>query len=550
MFMKVLPVCNVIQMEEKIDGMKRILLSLSFVVFCLASMLGQDEKQDVLKGSVTFVTATNVYAKFASTEKIEIGSVLQIHGANCLKVTEKSSSSVVCTILNDCVIKTGDEVGYTLPVIAAPKEVIEDNVDENIPAEVIQPLEVLPEKESLYKEYIIGRVSVASYNIFSDTREDNQRFLGRFSLNANHLGDGKFSIESFLSYQNLMTVSDTYDGRTDIFNIYNLNVKYDITPTLWAAVGRKINPKASVFGANDGLQVEKYFGQFYVGGVAGFRPDIYDYGFNSDLLQYGGYVGVETNDKSFRSTTTLGAMEQTNNGATDRRYIFFQHSSSIGQNLGLFASSELDIFNPNASASTRLTNLYASLRYRFSRSANLMVSYDSRKRIIYYETFQSQIDQILDDDLARQGIRVRLNVRPVKKLWLGGSYSRRFESDQQNKSDNYYGYATFTDLPWIGGQINGSYNLNQNNYMSSTIISARYSRYFFKDVLFAEFYFRKADYDYDSQVTISTQNYYGTNLNFNFAKTWQFSLSGEFAQFEEENNIRIFAQLTKRFKSK
>lgn len=530
--------------------MKHFLFSLYTTLFCFACLFGQNENQEVLKGSVSFVTASNVYVKFSATDQIEIGEIIRINGTECLKVTEKSSSSVVCTLLNNCDVKVGDEVSYALPVINPPKEVIEDNVDESIPAEVVLAEEVLPKEQSLYKESIVGRVSVASYNIFSDTREDNQRLLGRFSLNANHIGDGKFSVESFLSYQNLMTVPDTYNGRTDIFNVYNLNVKYDITPTLWAAVGRKINPKASVFGANDGLQLEKYFGQFYIGGIVGFRPDIYDYGFNSELLQYGGYVGIETNSKTFRSTTTLGAMEQTNNNATDRRYIFFQHSSTIARNLGLFASSELDIFNPNGDSSSRLTNLYASLRYRFSRSANLMVSYDSRKRIIYYETFQSQIDQILDDDLARQGIRVRLNVRPTKKLWLGGSYSKRFQSDQQNKSDNLYGYLTFSNLPWVGGRLNGSYNINQTNYLTSNILSVRYSRYLFKDILFAEFYYRMADYDYKNQEATYVQNFYGTNLNFNFAKTWQFSLSGEFSQFEEENNIRIFAQLTKRFRNK
>lgn len=530
-------------------SMKKTLLCLHTILLCFTSLCGQENNQEVLKGSVSFVTSSNVYVKFSSTDQIRIGDVLKFNGTDCLKVTEKSSSSVVCNLLNNCNVKTGDEISYALPAVTPPTEVIENNVDESIPAEVVQPEDVLPKEQSLYKENIIGRVSVASYNIFSDTRADNQRFLGRFSLNANHIGNGKFSVESFLSYQNLMTVADTYTGRTSIFNIYNFNVTYAITPTLWAAVGRKINPKASIFGANDGLQLEKYFGKFYIGGIVGFRPDQYDYGFNSDLLQYGGYVGIETHSKPFRSTTTIGAMQQTNNGATDRRYIFLQHSSTIAQNLSLFASSELDIFNPNGNTSSRLTNFYAALRYRFSRSVNLMVSYDSRKRIIYYETFQSQLDQILDDDLARQGIRIRLNARPLKKIWLGGSYSKRFESTQQNKSDNYYGYLTVTELPWIGGRLNGSYTINQNNYLTSDILSVRYSRYLFKAVLFAEFYYRIADYDYKNQESNYTQNFYGTHLNFNFARTWQFSLSGEFSQFEEENNIRIYAQLTKRFRS-
>ena len=518
------------------------------VIGCISSLFCQEAPSNTLKGTVSFVTSTNVYVKFASTDAIAIDDLLQFNGTDCLKVTMKSSSSVVCVPINDCAPNTGDTVLFGIAAVPPAAEVIEDNVDESIPAEVAVPETVVPEKTSLYKEYITGRVSLASYNMFSDVRDDNQRLLGRVSLNANHIGDGKFSVETFLSYQNLITVADTYLGRTDIFNVYNLNVSYDITPTLWAAVGRKINAKASVFGANDGLQVEKYFGKFYVGGIVGFRPDVFDYGFNSDLFQYGGYVGVETNNKDFRTTTTVGAMEQTNNGATDRRYLFFQHSSTIVQDLGLFVSSELDLFNPGGS--TRLTNLYASLRYRFSRYANLMVSYDSRKRIIYYETFQSQIEQILDDDLARQGFRARLNLRPIKYIWLGGSYSKRFASDQQNKSDNYYGYLTFANIPKLGGRLNGSYNLNQNNYLTSNILSVRYSRSLFKDVLYAEFYFRTAQYDYENQRTPYQQDFYGTNLNFNFARTWQFALSGEYSQFEAENNIRIFAQITKRFRSK
>lgn len=550
--MRVMHAYNAILTDQQMTehNMKKFLLSLHTVLLCFTCLFGQGDKQDILNGTVSFITASNVYVRFSSTEQIEIGSELTLNGMKCLKVTEKSSSSVVCTLLNNCEIKVGDSVSYMQPNLNPNKEVIQDNVDESIPAEVVLSQDVPTEKESLYKEYIIGRVSVASYNYLSKERGDNQRLLGRLSLNANHIGDGKFSIESFLSYQNLMTVPDSYSGRTDIFNIYNLNVKYDITPTFWTALGRKINPKASVFGANDGLQLEKYFGAFYLGGVVGFRPDIYDYGFNSDLFQYGGYLGIETTNETFRSMTTIGAMEQTSNGVTDRRYVFFQHSSSIGKNLGLFASSELDIFNPNGGSSTRLTNLYTSLRYRFSKLANVMVSYDSRKRIIYYETFQSMIDQILDDDLARQGIRVRLNVRPYKYLWLGGSYSKRFESDQQNKSDNYYGYLTYTKVPGIGGQFNGSYNLNQNNYMKSNILSVRYSRSLFKELLYAEVYFRKADYDYENQAATYSQNYYGTNLNFILSTSWQFSLSGEFAQFEEENNIRIYAQLTKRFRNK
>ena len=521
-----------------------ILLLISSVV------LAQDKS---ISGTVSFVTSNNVYVKFDDTRDIEIGKSLLLAGTDCLRVTDKSSTSVVSVVLNNCAVKTGVVVTYIIVVTEiepGTEPSITEPDDEVLPAEVIVPTTLDTEKESIYTENIRGRVSLASYNTFSDLREDRHQFRTRFSLNANHLGDSKFSIESYLTYRNIITPADSrYNGRTNIFNIYNLNVRYDATPSLSVTAGRKINQKASTVGAIDGVQVEKYFGNFYVGAMGGYRPDFQDYGFNSDLLQYGGYFGIQSNSQDFYSETTLGAMEQTNSGATDRRYIFFQHFSTIASDLSLFGSAEMDIFG-NTGNETRLTNLYLSARYRISRAANIMVSYDSRKRIIYYETFQTEIEQLLNDDLARQGFRTRINVRPAKILWLGLSYSRRFRSDNQNKSDNFYAYATVSRIPHLGGRINISYNMNSSNYLSSNIYSIRYSREFFENKLGTEVYFRRADYTYDYNIDDQGLNYIGATLNYRISRTWQLSFSGELSQADVENNYRFYTRLTKRFYSK
>ncbi|MBK5214459.1 MAG: hypothetical protein JJE55_12455 [Flavobacteriaceae bacterium] len=528
--------------------MKQFLYIILSVFYSTTCLFAQDDK-DTMVGKVSFVTSNNAYVKFDSTEKIVIGDMLQINGTNCLQVTEKSSTSVVCSIINNCEVKTDDSVVYKITVDKEPPIISENNVTDTIPTKVIQKKGTYPKKQSIYSENIRGRISVASYNNFSNLREDRHRMQGKFSLNADHINDGKFSIETFLAYRNNISVPENYLGRTSIFNVYNLNAKYDATPTLSLTLGREINSKASTFGANDGLQIEKYFGNFYVGAVGGFRPDFFDYGFNSDLLQYGGYFGIESKTSNYYGTTTLGAMEQTNAGATDRRYVFFQHSSTIASNLNLFSSAEMDIFSKTGSA-TRLTNLYVSARYRFSKAANLMVSYDSRKQIIYYETFQSEIERILDDDLARQGIRARLNVRPVKIIWMGASYSTRFQTGEQNKSDNIYGYITLTKIPAVGGRLNATYNMNTSRYLKSNIFSVRHSRDLVKNKLNADFYYRMADYDYENQSTKYKQNYYGIALSYRISRSWQFNISGEMSQFESENSYRFYTQLTKRFYSK
>jgi hypothetical protein len=527
--------------------MKRFLTCL-FLLSLVTSFYAQDDDNQII-GTVTFITSTNVYVRFDSTDDINIDDTLQISGNDCLVVTNKSSTSIVCSIINDCKINNGDSVTYSL----SKNDVIIDNEpveEEVIPAEDDQIQPEIKEKESMYSERIRGRITAASYNNFSNLREDRHRLMTKFSLNADHIDDSKFSVESFLSYRNIITPSESnYSGRTSIFNVYNLNLQYDATPTLSVSAGRKINSKASTIGAVDGLQAEKYFDNVYVGVIGGYRPDFSDYGLNTDLLQYGGYVGVETDVNDFRSQTTLGAIEQTNSGSTDRRYIFLQHYSTIASNLSLFGSSQLDIYGNNGN-STRLTNLYLSARYRFNRSANIMLSYDSRKQIIYYETYQSEIERLLDEDLARQGIRVRLNIRPFKLLWAGISYSSRFQNDNENKSDNVYGYITFTKIPKIGGRLNISYNMNSSNYLKSNILSTRYSVELIKNKLNSDLYYRKANYDYNNRNVSYSHDYYGMGLSYRISRTWQFSLSGEYSQFEEDKNFRFFTMISKRFYNK
>jgi len=515
------------------------------IIPCLC-MYGQ-EKNQLVTGKVSFVTSKNIYIKFKSTENIKVGDTLKfLNQTNaCLVVTNKSSNSVVCITLNDCEIKKGDEVYCDY-----------FKTNENITEKVIPVFkEIIRKKEKpVIKsiQNIQGRLSAASYSTLSNRRDDRHRIMYRFSLNADHLFESKFSLETYLVYrQYLNSGTSNTNNRKNIFNVYNLAVKYDINPTFSVVFGRKINNKISSVGAIDGLQVEKYFDKNYVGTIVGFRPDIYDFGFNANLLQYGVYMGRITDYVNFNSQTTLGFIEQKNNNLTDRRYLYFQHSSTIMKNLYIFSSVELDIYNKvndTINNDVRLTNLYISARYRFNRKIDLTLSYDSRKRIIYYETFKTEIEKILDDDIARQGARIRINIKPTNYFRIGGSYSKRFQSNQQNKSDNIYGYATYSRLPGIGGSFSVNYNNNKSNYLTSNTASVNYSRYFLKNKLNTNVYYRYSDFNYfSSNIATYKQNYYGASLSFNITRKFMLGLSGEYANSKLEDNYRVYTKIIKRF---
>lgn len=532
--------------------MKNILIFIVFLGLFCPKIFGQ-EHTGVLKGKVSFVTSQNVYVKFETTENIQIGDTLKIASNNipCLIVNNKSSNSCVGVLINGCEVKKDDDIIFRYIIINEAAKVLDDNLDKITDSIAVKTNTSVTKntEDSKDLERISGNFSVATYSNHYNIRDDRHRLMSRFSIYADHINNSKFSFETYLNY-NKEIFSGTNGGTVNQnpFKVYDLALKYDASPTLSIALGRKINNNMSSVGAIDGLQVEKYFGKNYAGAIAGFRPDIYDYGFNSNLFQYGAYIGRSVNNENLSAQTTLGIIEQQNSGQIDRRYTYFQHSSTLFNALNLFSSFELDIYNNTTSDKFRLTNLYLSARYRFSSKFNLGLSYDSRKNVIYYETFQTEIERLLADDIARQGLRFSLNARPLKYVNAGFSYSQRFQSDHLNKSDNMNGFISLSKIPVIAGSFSVNYNKNASNYLESSIISFRHSRTFFKDKLFAEFYYRIVDYNYlNSTITASKQNYYGADLSLNIGRKLMLSVSGEYLTSDLENNYRINTRIVKRF---
>jgi len=513
------------------------------------SFIYGQETDLTLKGKVTFITSKNVYIKFEKTTLINVGDTLKTSdNIPCLLVTNKSSSSVVSTKINDCAIEKEMIVIYSYRSIMEP--VLEqETLIEDIGISFNDSIQTIAKKR-YYSEDIKARLSVSSYSTISEIRDDRHRLMTRFSLNANHINHSRFSVETYLNYRYNVNSGESNSLRNDNnLRVFNLAMRYDIDSTLSITAGRKINYKISSLGAIDGLQAEKFFGKNYVGAIAGFRPDIFDYGFNPDLLQYGTYVGRLTDSDNLHSQTTLGIAEQRNKGDLDRRFTYLQHSSTINKKLNLFSTAELDIFSQESdsiSNSIRLTNLYVSARYRFNRKINLALSYDSRKRIIYYKTYETDIEELLDEDIARQGLRVRLNIKPLKSVFTGLSYSKRFQSNSQNKSDNIYGYVSFSKLP-IDGRVSLTYNMNSSNYLDSNISSLRYSRPFMDNRLNADFYYRFVNYKYTTNVPEFSQHYVGTYVSYYLDRSLTISLSGEYSTYNQEDNFRINTRIIKRF---
>ncbi len=506
-------------------------------------------------GTVSFVSSRKAYVKFASTKAIEVGDTLFRQQAAelipALVVENKSSTSTVCVPLEGIEIKVKDVFLFRKRVKAEKKKPIEvsppaseELAINNDP--VVKPEEDQQEEEVLFKEKIKGRVSAASYSNIADVG-NRHRMRYAFSFRGYNLNNSRFSTESYITFRHTLNDSTSL---AEALKVYSLNVRYDFDANTRITLGRKINPNFSSMGAIDGLQFEKGWGKFSAGAIAGTRPDFRDYSFNAQLLQFGAYLSYGSNRTGQFAQTTLGVIEQMNAGNTDRRFIYLQHSSTPVKNLSFFGSMEVDLFekvNEQVNNRVQLTNLYATLRYRIGRRFRIFAAYDTRKNIIYYESYKNFIDQLIEDE-TRQGLRLGFSHRILKKLSWGANANVRFQQSQRNPSRNASGYITYSQVPFIKARVNLRASFLQTDYLQSQIFGIRLSKELIKGKVDADIYYRWVDYNYLLGDRIVHQNIAGASLSIRLQKQLSLHLFYEGIQdLQKLDYHRVNVKLIKRF---
>jgi hypothetical protein len=528
-----------------------------FSLFIFSAELNGQSVSENIPGKISFVSSQNVYVKFKSTEGISAGDTLFILSNRKLTpvliVKNLSSVSCVCTSISS------KSLPVSLDILARKKgQAVKPDVNgigksvKEIPVQAV-PLDTA--KKSFYtdqiKQRINGSISVYSYSDFSNTSAKNSTQLRyNYTLDARNIGNSKFSVQNYITFRHKLGEWSTI--QSNIFNalkIYTFAVRYDPNKTTNITLGRTINYNLSSIGAMDGLQVEKTFNKFSVGAVAGFRPDYTDYSFNSKLFQYGGYLALNTKSEERFTQTSLAFMEQMNNMKTDRRFLYFQHSNSILNNMYFFSTFEIDLYtvkNDIPQNTFDLTGLYLSLRYRMTKNLTITGSYDQRKNILFYETYKSLIDSVLENE-RRQSFRLQVNYRITSNLTLGIESGYRFQNTDPHPSRNINGYLTYYQLPGLNVSVtlNGTYL--ESAFMNGKVFGADISKDLLKGRLQATIGYRYIDYTLPENKMSIIQNIGEMGLYWQFSKKMSFSANYEGTFEKNDKYNRVYLQLRKRF---
>ena len=527
------------------------------VLFFLTRVVSAQEKKREIEGTVSYLTAQNVYVKFLSAKGIKPGDKIFIRKNEILvpvmSVDNASSISCVGKVTGTEKLKVGDKI-----IALVSKE---DFVAEP-PNPAVQSVQNFPDsskvtdaklsKESLSrKERIDGRIQIASYNsLTSLPNGNNTRMRYTWSMNASNIGNSRVSLDSYISFSHQL--NNWAPIKENIFyglKIYDLNLRYEAGDKAIIWLGRKINPKIANLGAVDGMQFEVDYKHFYWGAVAGFRPDYTDYSFNKNLLEYGAFIGHVAKNVNGLMQTSLGGFNQTNSGNTDRRFLYFQHDNSLLKNLNLFASSEIDLYkvvNGLPVNEVSLTSLYLMLNYRISKKLSISTSYDNRKNIIYYETYKSYVDMMLAD-ATRQGVQLRINYRPIPYMIVGVTTSYWDRAGDSRPTENINSYLTYTQLPFLKAAASLTANVLQTSYVKGVIYGLRLDKDLINGKLNCGISYRYVDYTYLNTSGKLLQHIASTDLSYQFTRKFSMSFNYE-GTFDQQNIYQqIFISLIRRF---
>ena len=399
------------------------------------------------------------------------------------------------------------------------------------------------------QDNIDGRISVSSYANYSERFSDRTalRLRQRFSLEARNIADSKLTFTSYFntSYRQYLRNNETLNSR--YLRVYDIAFRYDHNKTTSIIVGRKINPTLSNIGVIDGIQINKSWENISGGLILGSRPDFNDFGYNKKLFEAGIYGSYSSTDRS--KQTSIALTQQMNGKSIDRRSIYFTQQNRISKKLRYYINSEFDLYekiNNIAKTTLKLTGLYISTTYKPVKTLSISTSYNSRKNIIYYETFKSYAEQLYNDE-TRHGIRMRINWKAKKYIYFGINSGYRYKNGDNRSSYNYSGSISHSRLPLlrISSRITVSYLTS--NYLDGKIMNLYISKNLFNGYIAASSSYKYVDYQYRSNESTLIQHLFSGDLTWQLKSKLSFTMSYN-GSFEDELDYnQIYFSISQRF---
>lgn len=417
---------------------------------------------------VSYVSVDHVYVQAGRADGLAVGDRLEKRRNSetvaALGVDFVAQHSASCRFLEaNGNVKTGDVLIRTFHTPALPPD--SQAIATPIETTATDALDPPVSERSLPRAptALFGTIALTVYhwNDHATTGMDFTQTSARISLRAENFGreDVTLAVRTRGRYDIRSRAYATGGPETEWKNrLWVLSLTYQSPGSpLSLSVGRFLPHGLGNLGYIDGGMLAVRLSEPLKAGVlVGRRPE---WAYNEprlSLMKYGGFL-------AFRSglygplyiDQVVGAAAEVHAGTTSRSFMVWNGSIRHRGVVGFNQSIEMDLNRgwrrERAGKSLTLSNLYLQAWTRPSRALRLSLQYDNRQN--YWTVEYASVADSLFDDRVRQGLRGRIDLKPLDRTSLSASLGYRKATGDADPTINYSTSLHRSGLLGVGSSI-------------------------------------------------------------------------------------------------
>ncbi|HXV13623.1 MAG TPA: hypothetical protein VEC56_05400 [Candidatus Krumholzibacteria bacterium] len=378
---------------------------------------------------ITYLTSATAYVDAGLDEGLAVGARIEVVRDGVviatLVVTDASTHRAACAVESTtAALAVGDEARF------APRETKTSAGSVAVPAQP-QPTEApAPTLQGradpkLRALGLRGRVGVRFLGVFdqsgfggdmtqpsADVRVDGTRVAGSSF-------DIQVDVRARHTTQSTAEGTDVNDGEA---RVYRLNTVWrSAKDRLRVTAGRQFSSALTSVSTFDGVQAE-YQRERWGGGVfAGTQPRPIDYGFSTDIQEYGAFLRTRSAPRApVRWEVVLAGIGSYEQGEINREYVAVLGRVASSR-LSLILQQQIDVYRgwrqEAEDKSSSITSTFTTARYRATRNLDLDLGYDNRRDVRVYHDY---IDpEVAFDDSYREGVWGGAALRFAQRFRVG-----------------------------------------------------------------------------------------------------------------------------------
>jgi hypothetical protein len=525
--------------------------------FFLFALTAHAQQKDTVQCSISYIAASTVYVDAGRERHIAVGDTLSIVRSQkeigvIVVIAVSGASSAANIVAQHVPFAVGDKaIAHFISDRGESRKVLSKSPDTS---KTTHRPEILPQqRQTTQGENVVsGRIAIQYNAIFAEESRFNvNQPAASVRLNiGNLLGTGMRLAINGRSYYDAANNYSIYGSPSGLKSrAYEVSLLQDAPDAAFGyGVGRLTSRYVGGMGTFDGAQLYYRFDHFTAGILGGAQVLDRTLTFSQDGTKGSFFLYSRTGADVFHQYDGTVAYGRQMVSSLDRQFLYTQNSLSLGSELMLYESSEIelnDIANGARTSAFKLSNTFLNVNYQPVEWLYTNVGYDALRNIYLFETMKAIPDSLIDRSLV-QGFRASATMHLPSSMTLSADASLGSRQGGYRNSHSFGASLRAYDL--LGSEVDGGvrYSNFLGAYSDGDNITLDLDRSFGRSLTV------ELRYEYSKYHVSLLEQLYATqtvtaDVFYRLSSAWFTSLSGDYLYDPTMTSFQFYAELGFRF---